>query len=555
MFRAISGLVACKKEIKRCSTSGDIFIDGTVAFKGESIDHVFGPSVRKHGSGFSVPTEVSTVFKMSKRNYLLSSGKIIAHLLIEFFPCLCKASRHDGLCRTPVNVRQRQRRMEDSYENIEILIQGGTLLPMTAPGEIIENPSIGIQNGRIIFVEKADNVRGLSLKADTILDASGCIVMPGLINVHTHLAMTCFRGLADDLPLMAWLNDYIFPAEQRFINAETVYECSLLGMAELILSGTTTFCDGYFFEDMVGEAAMTAGIRGVIAQGFLDFETPDRDKGSDLKKAADDFVKRWLNRSPLLIPSLICHSAYTCSAESMQTISRVAREAKIPFQIHLAETRDEVALLKERYGKSPVEYLNDLGILDEHMIAAHCIWLDKEEIEILAQNGVKVAHDPESNMKLGAGVAPVPEMLSRGIDIGLGTDGCASNNDLDLFGEMAMAARLHKVFSGDPTVLTARQIVEMATTGGARVLGIADRVGSIAPGKEADIILVDAKKPHLTPLYNPFSQLVYAARGADVVTSIINGRIVMKDRHLYTIDIENVMKRVRQMTKSVKETQ
>ncbi len=437
--------------------------------------------------------------------------------------------------------------MENLNKKMDMLIHGGTLLPMTSPGEIINSPLIGIRDGKILFVEKDNPVQPLSVKADTFIDASGCIVMPGLINVHTHLAMTCFRGLADDLPVMTWLNHYIFPAEAKFINRETVYECSLLGMAELILSGTTTFCDGYFFEDMVGEAAIVAGMRGVIAQGFLDLKTPDQTEKSDKKKAAESFVKRWSNRSPLIVPSLICHSLYTCSPESMQTIFNVARDAKISFQIHLAETREEVRLLKERYGKKPVEHLRDLGILADNLIAAHCIWLDDDEIEMMAQKEVKVAHDPESNMKLGAGVAPVPEMLLRGIDIGLGTDGCASNNDLDLFGEMGMAAKLHKVFSGNPTVLTALQIVEMATVGGARVLGMADRIGSIAPGKEADIILIDTNKPHLTPLYNPFSHLVYAARGADVVTSIIAGRLVMKDRHLLTIDLDKVMSRVRQI--------
>lgn len=442
--------------------------------------------------------------------------------------------------------------MENINPKIDILIHGGMLLPMTSPGEIIHNPLIAISNGKILFVKSQDREKSHFPTADTVIDASECIIIPGLINVHTHLAMTCFRGLADDLPLMTWLNDHIFPAEARFINPETVYECSLLGMAELILSGTTTFCDGYFFEDMVGEAVLASGMRGIIGQGFLDFNTPDLPGHSDKKEAAESFIKRWQNRSPLITPSLICHSPYTCSAESMQTIADVAREAKIPFQLHLAETKEEVRLIKERYGKKPVEHLRDLGILDDNLIAAHCIWLDNDEIEILAQKRVKVAHDPESNMKLGAGVAPIPEMLRQRIDIGLGTDGCASNNDLDLFGEMAMAARLHKVFSGDPTALTALQVVEMATIGGARVLGMADRIGSIAPGKEADIILVETNKPHLTPLYNPFSHLVYSARGADVAASIIGGKIVMRDRCLLTIHLEGLLERVREMGKRLK---
>jgi 5-methylthioadenosine/S-adenosylhomocysteine deaminase len=443
--------------------------------------------------------------------------------------------------------------MDENFEEIDILITGGTLLPMTFPGEIVENPLIGIRDGRILFVEKNRSSLPYHLHAATILDAAGCIVMPGLVNCHTHLGMTCFRGLADDLPLMTWLTEHIFPAEAKFINPDTVYTCSLLGMAEMILSGTTTFCDGYFFEDEVGKAAIIAGMRAVIARGFLDFPTPDAPADFDKKGEAKRFVEDWRNRSPLIFPSLICHSLYTCAPETLQTIHEVARQAGVPLQIHLAETKDEVRLIRERYGKKPVELLRDLGLLSGHLIAGHGIWLDDDELKILSEYHVKVAHDPESNMKLGAGVAPVPQMLAIGIDVGLGTDGCASNNDLDMFGEMSAAAKLHKVFSGDPTAITASQVVEMATIGGARVLGMARSIGSIAPGKEADIILVDMRKPHLTPSYNPFSTLVYAARGADVATSIIHGRLVMKDRRIATIDTDSLLQRVRRIEKWIKE--
>jgi 5-methylthioadenosine/S-adenosylhomocysteine deaminase len=350
---------------------------------------------------------------------------------------------------------------------------------------------------------------------------------------------------------MGWLNEHIFPAEAKFINAETVHTCSLLGMAEMILSGTTTFCDGYFFEDEVGKAAIQVGMRGVIARGFLDFPTPDEPECGDKKETAERFLEYWRDRSPLIVPSLFCHSPYTCSAETMQTIYGVAHAAGVPFQIHLAETKEEVALIRERYSKKPVELLRDLGLLNHDAIVAHSIWLDDDELKLLAAYGVKVAHAPESNMKLGVGVAPVPKMVKMGIDVGLGTDSCASNNDLDLFGEMSAAARLHKVFSGDPTAITANQVLEMATIGGARVLGMEERIGSIVPGKEADIILVDMNSPHLTPSYNPFSTLVYAAHGADVVTTIIRGRIVMKDRHITTIDIDALMKKVRLIEKLI----
>jgi 5-methylthioadenosine/S-adenosylhomocysteine deaminase len=429
----------------------------------------------------------------------------------------------------------------------DILIVGGTLLTLSPPQEVIEDAVVGIRDGKIALVTRRVSLTDPVGEAREVIDGAGCIVMPGLVNVHTHLAMTCFRGLADDLPLMTWLNQHIFPAEARFIDRRSVHAGSMLAMAEMILSGTTTFCDAYFFEGEVGRAAIAAGMRGVIAQGFIDFPTPDLPAQSSKADIAARFIERWRDVSPLITPALVCHSPYTCTPETLRTIKEVANRTGVTFQIHLAETREEVTLVRERYGRNPARHLGEIGLLDENTIAAHCIWLDEEELDLLAAARVKVAHDPESNMKLGAGIAPIPEMLRRGIEVGLGTDGAASNNDLDLFGEMAMAARLHKTFSGDPTAMKARQVVEMATIRGARVLGMGDRIGSIVPGKEADIILVDMRKAHLTPLYRPFSHLVYAARGADVVTSIIAGKLVMKDRRLLHIDVEEAMERVRRI--------
>jgi 5-methylthioadenosine/S-adenosylhomocysteine deaminase len=441
--------------------------------------------------------------------------------------------------------------MNPMDQKLDILIAGGTLLTMAAPGEIIEEPLIGIRDAIILFVEKGPLPAGITPEVSEVIDATGSLIMPGLVNAHTHLPMVLFRGLADDLPLARWLNDYMFPVEGRFINRDTVYAGSTLAIAEMILLGTTTFCDGYFFESAVAQAAIDCGMRGVVAQGFIDFPTSDCFDGSRHREQADKFVRKWKERSPLVTPSLVCHSPYTCSPETLRTIKTITRDAGTPFQIHLSETREEVALLRQRYGKKPIHHLRNLELFDGKTIAAHCIWLEEDEIDILAATGVKVVHDPESNMKLGAGVAPVPAMLGRGIDVGLGTDGCASNNNLDLFGEMGMCAKLHKVFSADPTVLPAEKVVEMATIGGARVLGMADRIGSIAPGKWADIILLDLKKPHLTPLYHPFSQLVYAASGADVSTSIIGGRIVMRDRRLLTLDARSAMAEVRRIAVEV----
>ena len=441
--------------------------------------------------------------------------------------------------------------MDEANKELDILITGGTLLTMEAPAETIEGPLIGIRDGEILFVEKGHRPAEHPPGAREVIDASGCIVMPGLVNTHTHLPMVLFRGLADDLPLMTWLNDHIFPAERRFINRDTVYAGSLLAIAEMILSGTTTFCDGYFFEDSVAKAAIEAAVRGIVAQGFVDFPTPDQPTPSRHAAVAEKFLQKWRDTSPLVTPALVCHSSYICSPQTLQTIKTAARRNGALFLIHLAETREEVSLLRERYGRKPVHHLQDLDLLDKATIAAHCVWIEADELDLLAHFGVKVAHNPESNMKLAAGVAPVPGMLRRGIDVGLGTDGSASNNNLDLFGEMAMCAKLHKAFASDPTLLKAEKVVEMATLGGARVLGMADRIGSITPGKRADIILVNTNKPHLTPLYNPFSHLVYAASGADVETSIIDGKVVMRERRLLTIDLDGVMGEVRKIAVTI----
>ncbi|MCL5807892.1 MAG: amidohydrolase [Deltaproteobacteria bacterium] len=443
--------------------------------------------------------------------------------------------------------------MDRSDKILDILITGGTLLTMAAPADIIETPMIGIRDGKILFVEPMDPPSGYIPEAHEVIDASGCLVMPGLVNTHTHLPMILFRGLADDLPLMTWLNDHIFPTEARYINRDTVYTASFLAIAEMILSGTTTFCDGYFFEGSVARAAIESGIRAVVSQGFIDSPSSDRFDSSGHATVAEKFLQKWHDRSPLLTPALICHSPYICSPDTLTTIKAVSRDHQSLFLIHLAETREEVALLRERYGKKPVHLLQDLDLLDEATIAAHCIWLEHDELDLLAKAGVKVAHDPESNMKLGAGVAPVPEMLRRGIDVGLGTDGCASNNNLDLFGEMGMCAKLHKVFTSDPTVMKAEKVVEMATLGGARVLGMADRIGSISPGKSADIILVNMNQPHSTPLYNPFSHVVYSASGADVLTSIIGGQVVMRNRRLLSIDLNEIMGEVRRIGAAIRD--
>ncbi len=437
-------------------------------------------------------------------------------------------------------------------EKIDILITGGTLLTLSGRMDIIENAAVGISGGMIRFVSpRADSPA--VCPAETI-DATGCAIMPGLVNTHTHLPMTCFRGLADDLPLMEWLHKHMFPAEAKHVNREMIYRGALLGLAEMIRSGTTTCCDSYFYESHVVQAAIDAGLRIVAGQGFIDFSPPDREELRKKAEAAEKFIVKWQTLSPMVTPSLFCHSAYTCATETLQTVKRIADEADVPFMMHLAETKEEVEIIRSRYGVRPVHYLDKIGILGGKSAAVHCVWLDEEEMDLLAASGTGVCHCPESNMKLASGIARIPELLKRGVAVGLGTDGCASNNDLDMLLELDTMAKLHKVSTMNPTVMDAAAALQIATTGGARVLGLQHLVGSVEPGKLADLIVVDMRKPHLTPLYHLYSQIVYACRGSDVRDVIIDGRVVMRDRRLLTLDVAKVMDDVREIAERVRRT-
>ena len=431
-------------------------------------------------------------------------------------------------------------------EKFDISIEGGTLLTMSAKMEVMENAIIGIRGNHIARVDS--NCR---IQAHKTINAKGHLVLPGLINTHTHLPMVCFRGLADDLPLMDWLNHYIFPMEARFVTKEMVYDGAILAMAEMILSGTTTFCDGYFFENQIAEAAKFCGMRAIVSQGFADFATPDNPRFRKMMSAGIRFVERWQSFAPMITPAFFCHSPYTCSPKTLKNVKEAAREAGILYLTHLLENKDETDTIEKRYGRKPVRHLLDLGVLDDQTIAVHCNWLDPEDITVFADLGVSVSHNPVSSMKLATGIAPVPQMLKQAVRVGLGTDGSASNNALDMFREMDAAAKLHKVISLDPTVMNAPSVLKMATLEGARVLGMENLIGSIETGKLADIIILDMNQPHLTPLYNPYSQLVYAARGADVKTSIINGKIVMENRHLLTIDMEKAINNVNQIASHI----
>jgi 5-methylthioadenosine/S-adenosylhomocysteine deaminase len=430
---------------------------------------------------------------------------------------------------------------------MELLIKGGTILTMDAKNTVIERGHVGIRGDTISAVGTGDPALPA---AERVIDAKGGLILPGLINGHTHAPMSLFRGLADDLPLMEWLNNYIFPVESR-MDADFIHVGTLLACAEMILSGTTTFCDMYLFEEEVARAAKKAGMRSLVGEVLYDFDSPNYGSVENGLNYTESLIDRWKD-DPLVSIAVEPHSLFTCSPDLLSAANELALRHHVPLIIHLAETLSEVDEVKKRYGNGPVEHLRSLGILGPHLIADHCVHLREDAIRILAHNDVKVIHNPESNMKLASGIAPIPEILAEGITVGLGTDGCASNNNLDLFTEMDMAAKLHKINRMDTTVMDARTVLRMATIEGARALGMEDMTGSLEQGKKADIIIVDLNKPHLTPIYNPYSHLVYAARGNDVSHAVINGRLVMEDRRLLTLDLQEVLDRARQKADDVR---
>jgi len=428
----------------------------------------------------------------------------------------------------------------------DILITNAKILTMDGQNSMIEDGFVTVK-GDVIFEIGAGPVG--KTRAKKVIDAKGGLVLPGLINGHTHAAMTLFRGLADDLPLMEWLNNYIFPAESR-MDADFVYAGTMLACAEMILSGTTTFCDMYLFEDQVAKAAQEAGMRCLVGEVLYDFPSPNYGPIEKGFEYTESLIHKW-SGNPLVSIAVEPHSVYTCSPELLVAANELALKHKIPFIIHMAETLTEIASVKEKYGRRPFEHLEALGILGPHIIADHCVHLDGWEIQRMIDHDVKAVHNPESNMKLASGISPVPMLLHKGITVALGTDGCASNNNLDLFSEMDTAAKLHKIGAMDPTALDAPTVLRMATTFGARALRLEGHIGSLEVGKKADMIIVDTDKPHLTPMYNPYSHLVYAARGNDVSHAIINGRLVMEERRLLTMDLDEVMARAREKAAKV----
>jgi len=422
-------------------------------------------------------------------------------------------------------------------------VRGGTIVTMDAGRRVIEDGAIAVQQGRIVAVGPRAEIEA-KYTAREVIDARGRAVIPGLINGHTHVPMTLFRGLADDLDLNEWLTKYIFPAEAKNVTEDFVRAGTRLGLAEMIRGGTTTFCDMYYFEDAVADETARAGVRGVLGETIIDFPVADNKTNQEAMAYVEKFVKKWQGHR-LITPAIAPHAPYTVSEEHLRAVHAFSERTGAPVVIHVAETEKEVNDIQKAKGARPVDYLTRIGFLNDRVIAAHVIYANDEEIAVLKRAGVGVVHNPQSNMKLASGVAPVPQMLRADLALGLGTDGAASNNDLNMWEEMDTAAKLHKVFSHDPRVVSAREALEMATIRGARAIHMEREIGSLEAGKRADLVIVDLDELNQTPLYHIYSDLVYAAKAADVRTVVIDGRIVMRDRKLLTLNEKEVKETAR----------
>ena len=419
-------------------------------------------------------------------------------------------------------------------ERVDLLVLGGTIVTMDGARRVIDEGGIAVTGGRIIAIGPRAEIEK-DYTSRQIIHADGKLIVPGLINGHTHIPMTLFRGLADDIDLQEWLTKYIFPAEAKNVSEEFVRAGTRLGLAEMIRGGTTTYCDMYYFEDAIADETAKAGVRAVLGETVIDFPVADNKTNAEAMAYVEKFVNHWKGND-LIIPAIAPHAPYTVSEEHLKAVRAFSDRTGAPIVTHISETKREVDDSIKAKGASPVDYLERIGFLSERVIAAHMVWPQAGELEILKRRRVGVVHNPQSNMKLASGVAPVPKMLDEDILLGLGTDGAASNNDLNMWEEMDTVAKLHKVFTGDPKVISAQQAFELATIRGAAALHLEKEIGSLEKGKRGDIVIIERDALNQIPLYNVYSDLVYATKSWDVETVIINGRIVMRNRSLLSLN-------------------
>ena len=439
----------------------------------------------------------------------------------------------------------------DATQAPALVITGGTVVTVDGAGRVIENGAVAIQGEKIVAVGDAASIAREYPRAERI-DATGHIVMPGLVNTHGHAPMVLYRGLADDLALMDWLQQYIFPAEAKTVSPEFVRAGTRLAALEMIESGTTTYADMYYFEEEIAAATKAAGLRAVLGQTIIQFPVADAKTWQEGLARTEAFVRQWRD-DPLVTPAYAPHSMYTLDAAMLKAIRASADRERAPVLIHLDETKTEHDDALKNHGATPTAYLESLGFLKPGTLGAHGVWLTDADIALLAKRGVSLSHNPESNMKLASGAAAVTKWQAAGVSAGIGTDGAASNNDLDMFEAMRLASFLQKLTTSDPRALPAKAALEMATIGGARALGLGARTGSLEPGKLADIIIVNAGEAHQTPLYDHVSHLVYATSGHDVRDVVVHGRVLMRDRQVKTLDKAAVLRDARAMQQKVRD--
>ncbi len=424
-------------------------------------------------------------------------------------------------------------------DGIDLIVQGDYVVTMDAGGTVIENGAVAVEDGVIIAVGPAANIMS-EYPAAEVLEGTNHIVMPGLVNGHSHAAMTLLRGVADDLALMDWLQNYIFPAEVEFVDAEFVRIGTELACWEMIRGGTTTFVDMYYYPDTIAEVVERCGMRAMISATVIDQRSPDAEDAGDSLSKGVGFIERWQGKNSRITPIFGPHANYTLDAEQLAATRAAAIELGAPISIHVSESPYELQYSQDTYGMTSILLYESIGFFEGPTIAAHVVWPTEEEIPILAERKVGVIHNPTSNMKIASGISPITEMLDAGVRVGLGTDGAASNNDLDMWEEMRLAAFLQKVDRMDPEALPATTVLSMATSGGATAVGLGDSVGTLGPGKRADLIQVAFEDVHHIPTYDVISHLVYVSDEQDVASVVVDGKVLMKEREMLTIDTDRV---------------
>lgn len=435
-------------------------------------------------------------------------------------------------------------------KKIDCIVHAEHILTMDKDLTVIHDGGVAVDKGKILAVGLYAGIAA-EYESAVIVGGRARVIIPGLINTHTHAAMVSFRGLADDLPLKVWLEKHIWPAETRWLGPEFISDAIELACLEMLKAGVTTYSDMYFFGDSAGKATKRLGMRAVLGSGILDFPTAAAKTADEYLEKAEAFSLDWRG-DELITTSIAPHALYTCSKETLKKAKALSEKLSLPMHIHLSETEWEVKEIISRHGKRPVEYLEDIGFLDDSVLAAHCVWVDDREIDLLAERRTGVSHCIESNLKLASGIAPVVRMLNSGVKVTFGTDGAASNNDLNIISEMSTAAKVHKAVSGDTTALDSRTALLMATRWGAEAIGLGSITGSLEPGKYADLVVINLDKPHLTPVYDIYSHITYSAMASDVETVIVNGRVVLNDRELKTGDEDSILRRARAWGEKIK---